>query len=109
MAAYVGARRQSDILGLGVVAAERSAELSLLRYQEGFADYQRVLNAQQSLFAQQQRHATARGDVIRSLVALYRALGGGVRNEREFVDADTRREMQDRTDWGDVIESTPER
>ena len=47
------------------------------RYQEGFADYQRVLDAQQALFGQQQRYAANRGNVVRSLVAIYRSLGGG--------------------------------
>jgi len=109
MAAFAGRRRQAETLRQGVEAAERSAELSLLRYREGFADYQRVLNAQQSLFGQQQRYASAQGDVVRSLIAIYRALGGGVDVNRDFVDADTREQMQERTNWGDLIETTPER
>jgi NodT family efflux transporter outer membrane factor (OMF) lipoprotein len=109
MTAYAGARDQAGILKEGVDAAQRSADLSLLRYQEGFADYQRVLNAQQSLFSQQQRYATARGDVLRNLVAVYRSLGGGVSGAREFVDPATRDEMQERTNWGDLIETAPDR
>lgn len=77
MATHAGARNQDRILREGVAAAARSSELSLLRYQEGFADYQRVLNAQQSLFGQQQRYAANRGEVVRSLIAIYRSLGGG--------------------------------
>ena len=109
MAALSGSRDQAGILEEGVATAQRSADLSLLRYQEGFADYQRVLNAQQSLFSQQQRYATARGDVLRSLVALYRSLGGGISEDRPFVDTATQDEMQERTNWGDVIETAPER
>ncbi len=109
MAAYSGARDQAGILKEGVDTAQRSADLSLLRYQEGFADYQRVLNAQQSLFSQQQRYASARGDVLRSLVAVYRSLGGGVSGARAFVDPATRDEMQERTNWGDLIETAPDR
>ena len=109
MTALSGTRDQADILKEGVDTAQRSADLSLLRYQEGFADYQRVLNAQQSLFSQQQRYATSRGDVLRSLIALYRSLGGGINQERPFVDPAMRDEMQERTHWGDVIETTPER
>mgnify|MGYP001826385629 CR=1 FL=1 len=109
MAALSGTRDQADILKEGVDTAQRSADLSLLRYQEGFADYQRVLNAQQSLFSQQQRYATSRGDVLRSLIALYRSLGGGIDQERPFVDPAMQDEMQERTNWGDVIETAPER
>ena len=111
IAALVGARKQDQILGEGVRTARRSAELSLLRYQEGFADYQRVLQAQQALFAQQQRYASNRGNVVRSFIALYRGLGGGWQQlaPPEYVDEATRQEMQERTNWGDVLDNPPER
>ena len=111
MAAYVGTQAQDRILEEGVQTARRSAELSLLRYQEGFADYQRVLQAQQALFTQQQRYAANRGNVLRSFVALYRGLGGGwqLSEPTEFVDEETREEMQERTNWGDLFENPPDR
>jgi len=106
-----GARKQALILAEGVSAARRSAELSLLRYQEGFADYQRVLQAQQALFGQQQRYATNRGNVMRSFVALYRGLGGGwqLSGEQAYIDEDTREQMKERTNWGDVLDNPPAR
>ncbi len=102
---------QDEILAEGVRTARRSAELSLLRYQEGFADYQRVLQAQQALFGQQQRYAANRGNVVRSFVALYRGLGGGWQSSVpvDFVDEETREEMNERTNWGDILENPPER
>ncbi len=111
MAAYVGTQAQDEILEEGVRTAHRSARLSLLRYQEGFADYQRVLQAQQALFGQQQRYAANRGDILRSFVALYRGLGGGwqVNTQGEFVDEITRETMEQRTNWGDVLENPPTR
>ncbi len=77
LAALESARHKDRILSEGVEVAQRSAELAFLRYQEGFADYQRVLDAQQALFTQQQRYAGNRGDVVRSVIQLYRSLGGG--------------------------------
>ena len=111
MAALAGARKQDRILAEGVHTARRSAELSLLRYQEGFADYQRVLDSQQALFAQQQRYATNRGKVMRSFVALYRSLGGGWQagGPASYIDDDTRQQMENRTNWGDVLDNPPER
>ena len=111
MAAYVGTQAQDEILEEGVMTAHRSAQLSLLRYQEGFADYQRVLQAQQALFTQQQRYAANRGEVLRSFVALYRGLGGGWQTDSqgEFVDEATREAMQQRTNWGDVLDNPPTR
>ena len=105
MASYVGAKEQSTILVETVVSAERSNELSTLRFKEGFSDYQRVLDAQKSLFTQQQRYITALGDSVSSLVALYKALGGGWKNNGElpWINPETLELMQERTDWGDMI------
>lgn len=83
MAALHGTREQNKLLTEGVEVAQRSADLAFLRYQEGFADYQRVLDSQQRLFSQQQRFAANRGEVVRSLVLLYRSLGGGWQTSAE--------------------------
>jgi len=107
MAGFIGARRQHDILQQTVRSAIRSNELSTLRYSEGFSDYERVLNAQQALFAQQQRLVTAQGDIVRNLVALYKALGGGWedRDGAPWIRPETLRTMRERTDWGEMIEA----
>ena len=106
MVAFVGSQLQDDILLDTVASARRSTELSMLRYKEGFADYQRVLDAQQALFNQQQRYVSNQGLAIRSLISVYRSLGGGWQSGRNsFVDDATRREMQQRTDWGELLES----
>ncbi len=106
MVAFVGSQQQDAILIKTVYSAKRSSELSMIRYQEGFADYQRVLDAQQALFAQQQRFVSNKGLAIRSLVSVYRALGGGWQTANTaFVDEATRLEMEQRTDWGDLLEA----
>jgi NodT family efflux transporter outer membrane factor (OMF) lipoprotein len=103
---FVGSQQENGILEQAVDSAKRSTVLALLRYKEGFADYQRVLDAQQALFGQQQRYASNRGASVRSLVSLYRALGGGWQSdERVFVDDETRKTMTERTNWGDLLES----
>ena len=106
MAAYVGTQEQAAILAETVVSAQRSNELSTLRYREGYSDYQRVLDSQQSLFTQQQRYVGAQGDSVRYLVALYKALGGGWENREgePRINPDTLRVMGERTDWGDLVE-----
>ena len=100
-----GTRSQDEILAKTVASARRATELALLRYREGFADYQRVLSAQQALFNQQGRHVAARGNAARSAIALYRALGGGWQNGRPagYVDDESRGEMERRTDWGEML------
>jgi NodT family efflux transporter outer membrane factor (OMF) lipoprotein len=106
MVGLIGAQQQGEILAATVIAARRATDISLLRYKEGFADYQRVLDAQQSLFTQQQRYATNQGNSVRALIALYRGLGGGWQTlaGQGYVDPETREIMENRINWGDLME-----
>ncbi len=40
-------------------------------------------------------------------MAAYKALGGGwqLRIDNDFIPAKTKQEMQDRTDWGELLEA----
>ncbi len=106
MVAFNGLLTQGEILGRGVVASQRSTELSMLRYKEGFADYQRVLDSQQRLFSQQQRYISNKGAAVRSLISMYRALGGGWQtHDASFVDEASRLQMEERVDWGEYLEA----
>jgi NodT family efflux transporter outer membrane factor (OMF) lipoprotein len=109
MAAFIGTKQQRAILEQTVQSALRSNELSTLRYAEGFSDYERVLNAQQALFSQQQRYITNQGDAVRALVDLYTALGGGWqdRDGLPWIDTETLEVMEGRTDWGELLEDVP--
>jgi len=80
--------------------------LSMLQYKEGFSGYQRVLDSQKSLFAQQNRYAASRGQAVLSVVQLYKALGGGweVREGKPFVDENTLTVLRERTNWGDLLD-----
>jgi len=108
MVALEGARQQDSLLRDTVVNASRSSDVALLRFNEGFADYQRVLTAQQALFAQQSRYVGNKSKVVSSFISLYLALGGGwqVRYETDLIDEQTRDELAERTNWGDLIETT---
>lgn len=109
MTALVRSKEQDRILEESMQVAQRSSEISLLRYREGFAGYQRVLDSQQALFSQQQRFAVNRGIVISNYVSLFRSLGGGWQTveTREYIDDATRQQMQERTNWGDLLENPP--
>lgn len=105
MAGFIGARRQAVILAKTVESAKRSNALATLQYKDGFTDYQRVLNSQQSLFAQDQRYITSQGAAVSNLVALFKAMGGGWEDREDvpFITSETLETMQKRTDWGDLI------
>jgi NodT family efflux transporter outer membrane factor (OMF) lipoprotein len=107
IAGYLGAERQRVQLEQSVAAASRAVNLSDLQYREGAVDYTRVLNSQQFLVQTQDQLVTTKGTAAVDLIALYKALGGGWERRigTGFVPPDTKRQMEDRTDWGDLIET----
>ena len=56
---------------------EETVRISTLRYKGGTTTYLEVLDGQRSLYSAELTLASARGDEYRSLVQLYKALGGG--------------------------------
>jgi outer membrane protein TolC len=75
--AFATGQAQVDILQEAVEAARRSLDIATIQYQEGLVDFERVLDSQRTLFSQQERLVTVRGGVTQSLIALYKAMGGG--------------------------------
>lgn len=92
------------ILGEAEVAAKRSLVLASAQYREGYSDFQRVLDAQRALLEQQDNYLVARSNAVSNVIALYKALGGGWSSAQPMVDPATRRQMQARTDWGDLLD-----
>ena len=60
-----------------------SLRVARLRYAGGRATYLEVLDAQQQLFPAENDHARTRRDELLAMVSLYRALGGGWKQEPE--------------------------
>lgn len=98
---------RQGILDESLNAAERSLAIANRRYQEGYSDFQRVLDAQAAVFAQSDFVVVNRGDHVAAIIELYRSLGGGWReaNVDELIPADTRYQMQERVDWDDLLET----
>lgn len=100
-------RRQEEVAFLSdsVRASKRSVDLSLIQYREGLTTYQRVLDTQRFLAQQQDLLTETSGSVVVSLVAMYKALGGGweIRAGKDFVPPETKEAMRKRTDWGDLL------
>jgi multidrug efflux system outer membrane protein len=68
----VRARQQDTVADL-----QETVRISTLRYRGGTTTYLEVLDGQRSLYGAELTLAAARGDEYRSLVQLYKALGGG--------------------------------
>ncbi|CAB3789550.1 Outer membrane protein OprM [Pararobbsia alpina] len=101
--ALIAALQRDTILNDAQGAARRSLTLANTIYREGYSDFQRVLDAQRALFAQQDAYVVNRSNAVGSLIALYKALGGGWYTEQPLVDPATRQQMQRRTDWGELL------
>jgi outer membrane protein TolC len=84
-----------------MAAAQRSLDIANIQYREGFSDFNRVLDAQRSYITQSERVIGNRSEIVLSLIALYKSLGGGWEpgRERPLVDDATSEQMQSATDW----------
>jgi outer membrane protein, multidrug efflux system len=104
---FARSRTQVEILRDATQAARRSLDLATIQYREGLVDFERVLDTQRALFAQQDRLVAIQGDVTQSLISLYKAMGGGwqVARAQPVVDDDTRKVMNERSRWRDLLEA----
>ncbi len=105
MAAFLRSQEQVGFLSESVDAATHSVELSTIQYREGMVDFQRVLDTQRFQTQEQDLYTATRGSVAFNLIAIYKALGGGwqIREGKDFVPEETKEEMRQRTNWGDLL------
>jgi NodT family efflux transporter outer membrane factor (OMF) lipoprotein len=77
LVAYDREQVRRDRLQEAVTATSRSVELVRTQYISGLTNFQNFLDAQRSLFDQQDQLANSQGQVVKNLIDLNRALGGG--------------------------------
>jgi outer membrane protein, multidrug efflux system len=96
---------QIVLLTDSVKAARRSLDIATIQYREGLIDFERVLDSQRVLFAQEDTLVTTRGNHAQNLVSLYKAMGGGWEQgrSRPVLDEATRETMNQRSDWKGVL------
>ena len=98
---------QIALLAESVQAAQRSLGIATLQYLEGLIDFERVLDSQRTLFSQQELLVTSRGSMTQSLIALYKAMGGGWEQgrTRPVLDDVTRDTMGQRSNWKGTLDA----
>jgi NodT family efflux transporter outer membrane factor (OMF) lipoprotein len=101
MTGFLNSQLAVESGGKAVAAARKSVDLAFTQYREGATDYERVLDAQRTLLQQENTFAENRSSVATSLIALYKALGGGweLRLEQPIVPEGMQDEMRKRTNW----------
>jgi NodT family efflux transporter outer membrane factor (OMF) lipoprotein len=105
MVAFVQSQQESHFRGVSARAANRSAELANIQYREGSVSFQRVIDSERVLVAQQDQWVSTRGEIALNLIAMYKALGGGweIREGHEFISNENRNEMEERTNWSNLL------
>jgi outer membrane protein TolC len=110
LVAFLRTQERTRLLAESTKAYKRALDLSLIQYKEGLVDYQRVLDNLRFLTRQQDLLTETSGQVAINLIAAYKAIGGGwqIRQGKEFVDNENIKQMQERTNWGDMVDIEPE-
>jgi NodT family efflux transporter outer membrane factor (OMF) lipoprotein len=107
LVSFLSAQEESRLKANSATAAERAVELALILYRDGVTDYTTVLDTQRIQLLQQDALVAARSQVGLQLIAAYKALGGGwqMKEDNDLISAKTMKEMEDRTDWGQLLEA----
>jgi len=99
---------QKEILSQSVASAERALGLANTRYKEGYAGFQRVLDAQRAKFAQEDRERLNQSAHISAVISLYKSLGGGWANisAENLLKPSVKETMMQRVDWEDKLDQS---
>jgi len=97
--------QQQVLMDEALQASERALEIANTRYREGYADFQRVLDAQRAMFTRAESQLLTQASHIAAIISLYKSLGGGWIETpvEQLIPEDMRKSMQDRSDWGDLL------
>jgi NodT family efflux transporter outer membrane factor (OMF) lipoprotein len=77
LVSFLQTQEQVKSLAASVQATQQALELELLNFKEGETDFSGVFVLQGDLAVKQDQLAASQGEVVASLVAVYKALGGG--------------------------------
>jgi len=105
LAVYGHERRRVEQLEKATDATQRAVDLVRTQYISGLTNFQNVLDTQRTLFQLEQQLANSEGLQVQSLVALYRALGGGW--DVEAPDVTLPADLRDEADEGQLFSIPP--
>ena len=102
----VKTREQKEPQRESTKAARRALELANSRYREGYADFQRVIDAQRAVAAQAERELLNDSNHISAIIGLYKSVGGGWLDmpAGALVPESTRSAMEERSNWGELLQ-----
>ena len=102
---FVETEKSAINLNVSNNAAIQATDISIIRYREGESDFTPVLDSERQQLAVQRSLTSAKGDIPKAVVALYRSLGGGwqIRGCNDIVSNQVKLEMAKRINWGNLL------
>ncbi|WP_115304051.1 efflux transporter outer membrane subunit [Legionella beliardensis] len=102
---YLEARKAASLLTTANIYAIKTTKLALVRYKQGENAYTAVLDAERQQLRIEINLVNTQGEIAKSLVALYRSLGGGwqIRGCNDVVPLNVKATMAARTNWGNLL------
>ena len=103
---YILTKKQQKENQLAVEATIRAFNISVVQYNDGLVNYQRLLTTVEKLTSTQDRFANIKGSVALNAIALYKALGGGwqISRGKSYISRETAEKMKSRVDWGKYLD-----
>ncbi len=77
LAGYAAGRERVEARRLAAVSARNAADMARMEYEAGMVDFQTVLDTERTRLTAEDGMASAEADLLTSVIALYKALGGG--------------------------------
>jgi len=98
---YILTKQQQEENRKAVDATVRAFNISVVQYNDGLVNYQRLLDTVEKLTATQDRYAVIQGNLSIQAILLYKALGGGwqISKGKSYLSAETAAKMKKRIDW----------
>jgi NodT family efflux transporter outer membrane factor (OMF) lipoprotein len=106
LSSYVYTKQETTLRAQSTQSAKRAVELAMKLYKDGVTSYTTVIETQRTALIQEDAYIGAKGQVALDIIAAYKAMGGGwqLRKNDDYLKAETKTLMAERTDWGDYIE-----
>jgi len=107
---FLRAKQEAVYLRRSVTAARSAVTEVGAQYDDGTAPYNRVVEAQRRLLVAQERLIATEANILTSLIAVYKGIGGGwaPENVKGLISEETRQQMAERTRWGLLLEKPVE-
>lgn len=104
---YILTKKQQEENIQAVNATVRAFNISVIQYNDGLVDYERLLNTAESLTINQDLYAQIKGNLATNVILLYKALGGGwqMSQGKAYISEGMAAKMKKRIDWGRYLEA----